>query len=50
MKNITIYDADAESLERFAKDEKITVAELVEAMIICFAENGGGEYLPKEGK
>lgn len=45
MKNISIYDIDAENIEKFADENGITVAELVEAMVQCFAENGGSDYL-----
>lgn len=45
MKSISIYDIDAENIEKFADENGITVAELVEAMVQCFAENGGADYL-----
>ena len=45
MTNITIYDEEAKQIEKYAEEKDVTVAELVEAMWVCFSENSGDDYL-----
>ena len=42
MTNIGVYDTTATTLEDIAERLDVTVAELVEAMLDCFADNGEG--------
>ena len=45
MKSIVVYDTEAKELERLADKHDTTVAEIVEAMLECFRENDGEDYV-----
>jgi hypothetical protein len=45
MTNILIYDIEATEIEKLAEEHDTTVAEIVEAMVECFYDNNGKEYV-----
>lgn len=45
MTNILVYDVEAKELEKLAEENDTTVAEVVGAMVECFYDNNGKEYI-----
>lgn len=43
MTNVSVYDTTAALLEDIADRHDVTVAEVIDAMIDCFADNSGEE-------
>ena len=43
--SLEAYDIDAKSIKEIAKQNETTVADVIEAMILCWSDNGGEEYL-----
>ena len=45
MTDISVYDTEAKKIEEFAEKHDTTVAEVVGAMMECFYDNDGEEYI-----
>ena len=45
MTNILVYDTEAETIEKLAEKYDTTVAEVVSAMVECFYDNAGEDYV-----
>ena len=45
MTNITVYDTEAKELEKLADKHDTTIAEIVGAMVECFYDNDGEDYV-----
>lgn len=45
MTSIVIYDTEANELEHLAEKHDTTVAEIVEALLECFYDNDGEDYV-----
>ena len=45
MKSIVIYDTEADELEYLAEKHDTSIAEIVQALLECFYDNDGEDYV-----
>lgn len=45
MTSVVVYDAEANELEYLAEKHDTSIAEIVQALLECFYENDGEEYV-----